>query len=107
MTDSWIHIGDAASAVIDRCAERYDMLTKTNARLKDHADRIARLEEERRALADDIKEAYETAKSEGFTPSALRKAIKIHAMDKSKREKHDAEQTDLLLYLEQLEGRAE
>lgn len=83
------------------------MLTKTNARLQFHADRIRRLEEERLALAADTKEALEEAKSEGFTPSALKKAIKIHAMEKSKREKHDQEQTDLLLYLEQLEGRSD
>jgi uncharacterized protein (UPF0335 family) len=81
------------------------MLTKTNARLQFHADRIARLEEERKALAADTKDALEEAKSEGFTPGALKKAIKIHAMDASKREKHDAEQTDLLLYLDALEGK--
>lgn len=82
------------------------MLVKTNARLQFHADRIRRLEEERQALAADTKEALEEAKSEGFTPSALKKAIKIHAMEKSKREKHDQEQMDLELYLEQLEGKA-
>jgi uncharacterized protein (UPF0335 family) len=82
------------------------MLTKTNARLKEHADRIARLEEERKALSGDIKDAYDTAKSEGFTVAALRKAIKIHAMDQKQRDKHDAEQTDLEVYLAQLEGRS-
>jgi uncharacterized protein (UPF0335 family) len=82
------------------------MLTKTNARLKHFADSISRLEEERAELGVVIKETYETAKSEGFTPSALRKAIKIHAMDQAKREKHDAEQMDLELYLQQLEGKA-
>jgi uncharacterized protein (UPF0335 family) len=81
------------------------MLTKTNARLQFHADRIRRLEEERLALAADTKEALEEAKAEGFTPSALKKAIKIHAMDKSRREKHDAEQMDLELYLAQLDGK--
>ncbi len=81
------------------------MLTQTNERLKRHADRIARLEEERKALAADTKDALDEAKSEVFTPSALRKAIKIHAVDKSKREKHDAEQTDLEIYLAQLEGK--
>lgn len=81
------------------------MLTKTNELLKRHADRIGRLEEERKALSGDIKDAYETAKSEGFTVKALKQAIKIHSMDQDKRAKFDAEQTDLLLYLEQLEGR--
>lgn len=82
------------------------MLTKTNARLKHFADEISRLEDERSELGTVIKETYDTAKSEGFTVSALRKAIKIHAMDQAKRDKHDAEQGDLILYLAQLEGRA-
>ena len=83
------------------------MLIATNDRLKHHASNISRLEEERKALSGDIKDAYETAKSEGFTVKALKQAIKIHSMDQDKRAKHDAEQTDLLLYLEQLEGRVE
>lgn len=82
------------------------MLTKTNARLQEIALQIGRLEEERKAIASDIADKYDEAKSEGYTVSALRKAIKIYAMDKSKREKHDQEQMDLELYLEQLEGRA-
>lgn len=82
------------------------MLSKTNARLQELALSIGRLEEERKALAGDIADKYAEAKSEGYTVSALRKAIKIHSLDKDKREKHDAEQMDLELYLEQLEGKA-
>lgn len=82
------------------------MLIKTNARLQELALQIGRLEEERKALLADIADKYAEAKSEGYTVSALRKAIKIHAMEKSKREKHDQEQMDLELYLEQLEGKA-
>ena len=82
------------------------MLTKTNSRLQELSSQIARLEEERKALNADIADKYAEAKSEGFTVSALRKAIKIHAMDQAKRDKHDAEQGDLILYLAQLEGRA-
>lgn len=81
------------------------MLQKTNAALKQYADRLIRMEEERVALAADTKAIFDEAKAEGFTPSALRKAIKIHAMDADKRQKHDAEQMDLELYLQQLEGR--
>jgi len=81
------------------------MLTKTNARLTQLADQIGRLEEERLALNADIKEKYELAKSEGFTPSALKQAIKIHSLDADKRAKHDAAQLDLEVYLAALEGR--
>lgn len=103
--NTWIHIGDAANAVIHRCAERSNMLTKTTARLQELALSIGRLEEERKALAGDIADKYAEAKSEGYTVSALRKAIKIFAMDASKREQHDAEQLDIEMYLASLEGR--
>ncbi len=82
------------------------MLTNTHARLKHFADQKSRLEDERAELGVVIKETYDTAKSEGFTVAALRKAIKIHAMDQKQRDKHDAEQTDLEVYLAQLEGRS-
>ena len=81
------------------------MLTKTNARLKHFADRLVRLEDERKALTADIKDIYDEAKSEGFTVSALRKAIRIHSLDAAKREKHDAAQADLEIYLAQLDGK--
>jgi len=81
------------------------MLIKTNARLQEIALQIGRLEEERKALASDIADKYAEAKSDGFTPSALRKAIKIYAMDGEQRGKHDAEQMDIEIYLAQMEGR--
>jgi len=81
------------------------MLTKTNTRLQAIARDIRGMEDRRAELAADIKALYEEAKSEGYTVSALRKAIKIHAMDADKRQKHDAEQLDLELYLAQIEGR--
>lgn len=81
------------------------MLTKTNDRLNQIARDIRGLEEHRTELGQDIKALYDEAKSEGFTVSALRKAIKIHSMDKDKRDKHDAEQMDLEVYLAALEGR--
>lgn len=81
------------------------MLTKTNARLKHFSDRLIRLEDERKALTADIKGIFDEAKSEGFTVSALRKAIRIRSLDAAKREKHDAEQTDLEIYLAQLDGK--
>jgi uncharacterized protein (UPF0335 family) len=44
-------------------------------RLRSIVDRIERLEEERRALAADIKDIYTEAKSAGFEPKVLRALI--------------------------------
>ena len=51
-------------------------------RLKSFIERIERLEEEKRALAEDIKEVYAEAKGTGFDPKIMRQVIRIRRMDK-------------------------
>lgn len=51
-------------------------------RLKSFIERIERLEEEKRALAEDIKEVFSEAKSTGFDTAIMRQIIKIRKMDK-------------------------
>jgi uncharacterized protein (UPF0335 family) len=64
-------------------------------RLKSFVERIERLEEEKRALAADIKEVYAEAKGTGFDTKVMRQIIKIRKMDKDKR---DEQETLLELY---------
>jgi uncharacterized protein (UPF0335 family) len=45
--------------------------------LKSLIERIERLEEEKRALGEDIKEVYAEAKGTGFEPKIMRQLIKI------------------------------
>jgi uncharacterized protein (UPF0335 family) len=59
-------------------------------------ERIERMEEEKRAIADDIKEIYAEAKGNGFDTKVLRQIVRIRKQDASER----AEQEALLeLYL--------
>jgi uncharacterized protein (UPF0335 family) len=51
-------------------------------RLRSFIERIERLEEEKRALADDIKEVFAEAKGAGFDTKIMRQIIKIRKMDK-------------------------
>jgi len=51
-------------------------------RLKSFVERIERLEEERRALSNDIKEVYAEAKGTGFDVKIMRQIIRIRRMDK-------------------------
>lgn len=44
--------------------------------LKGIVERITRLEQEKKEIADDIKDIYKEAKSNGFDPKALRKIVK-------------------------------
>ena len=69
------------------------------------AKRIAGLEDQAEAIKADVKDEYATAASKGYNAKALRKAIKISRMDADKRAKHESEQSDLLIYLDQLEGK--
>ena len=50
-------------------------------RLRSLVERIERLEEEKKALADDIKEIYAEAKSAGFDTKVLRKVIRQRKID--------------------------
>jgi uncharacterized protein (UPF0335 family) len=51
-------------------------------RLRSFVERIERLEEERRALGNDIKEVYAEAKGGGFDPKIMRQVIRLRRMDK-------------------------
>jgi uncharacterized protein (UPF0335 family) len=51
-------------------------------RLKSFIERIERLEEEKKALANDIKEVYAEAKGTGFDTKIIRQLIRLRKMDK-------------------------
>jgi uncharacterized protein (UPF0335 family) len=61
----------------------------SGSRLKAYLDRIERLEEEKKALAEDIKDIYAEAKSFGFDTKTMRKVLKIRNMDDNKRREED------------------
>ncbi len=65
------------------------------AQLKSFIERIERLEEEKRALGEDIKEVYAEAKGTGFDPKIMRQILKIRKMDK---DEHDEQESLLDIY---------
>jgi uncharacterized protein (UPF0335 family) len=77
----------------------------TNSDLRERALRLIQLEEKAEDAKLDLKAAYDAAASAGYTKAALKRAIKLHRMDADKRAKHESAQADLILYLEELEGR--
>lgn len=58
-------------------------------RLKSFIERIERLEEEKAALAEDIKEVFAEAKGTGFDVKTMRKLIRLRKMDAEKRREED------------------
>ena len=58
-------------------------------RLRSIIERVERLEEEKKALSNDIKDIFSEAKSAGFDVKALRKLISLRKMEAQEREELD------------------
>jgi uncharacterized protein (UPF0335 family) len=58
-------------------------------RLRSIVERIERLEEERKALASDIKDIYSEAKSAGFDVKVLRQLIRIRKQEPAEIEEQE------------------
>ena len=49
-------------------------------------ERIERLEEEKKTIADDIKDVYAEAKGNGFDTKAIRTIVRLRKIDQAERE---------------------
>jgi uncharacterized protein (UPF0335 family) len=58
--------------------------------LKSFVERIEKLEEEKKALAEDVREVYAEAKGVGFDVKALRTVVRIRMQDSEERKEHEA-----------------
>lgn len=56
----------------------------TNNQIKALVERIEKLEEEKAAIAEDIKEVYAEAKGNGFDPKIIKKVIALRKQDAAK-----------------------
>ena len=63
-------------------------------RLRSIIERIERLEQERKALADDVKDVFAEAKGAGFDPAVIRVLLKLR-----KQEPAEVEEQETLLDL--------
>ncbi len=58
--------------------------------LRQFIERIERLEEEKKAFADDIRDVYAEAKSTGFDSKTMRAIVRLRKMEKHHRDEADA-----------------
>jgi len=58
--------------------------------LRAFVERIERLEEEKKTIAEDIKEVYGESKAMGFDTKVLRKVISIRKLDQNERLEQEA-----------------
>ncbi len=58
--------------------------------LRAFIERIEKLEEEKAAIADDIKEVYAEAKGNGYDTKTLRQVVRIRKLDSAERQEQEA-----------------
>jgi uncharacterized protein (UPF0335 family) len=76
-----------------------NMIDITNNQLQSVIERVERMEAEKAAVAEDIKQIYLEAKGNGFDTKIIRKIV---AMRKRTAEEREAERAMIELYLGQL-----
>jgi len=75
----------AAAAKDEQPARRF-----AKDHLKAFVERVERLEEEKKAIADDVRDVYAEAKANGFDIKALRTVVKLRKLDINERREQEA-----------------
>ena len=71
-------------------AEEQPSTSFAKEQLKAVVERVERLEEEKKAIADDIKDVYAEAKAHGFDVRALRTIVRLRKQDTDERKEQEA-----------------
>ncbi|WP_353003717.1 DUF2312 domain-containing protein [Mesorhizobium sp. M0976] len=64
--------------------------TVAAGQLRAFIERIERLEEEKKTIADDIKEVFAEAKGTGFDTKAMRSIVRLRKKDQAERQEEEA-----------------
>lgn len=75
----------AAAAEKEETATRF-----AKDQLRAIVERVEKLEEEKKAISDDIRDVFAEAKVHGFDVKALRQVVKLRKMEKSERQEQEA-----------------
>ena len=67
-----------------------DTESVTRDQLRSIIERIERLEEEKKTIADDIRDVYAEAKGNGFDVKALRAIVRLRKQDENERAEAEA-----------------
>ena len=75
----------AAAAKDEQVAHKF-----AKDQLKAFVERVERLEEEKKALSDDIRDVYAEAKGNGFDVKSLRVVVRLRKQDINERKEQEA-----------------
>lgn len=67
-----------------------DVLAPAAAELKQLIERAERLEEEKKGIADDIKDVFAEAKARGYDVKTMRTVMRLRRMEKHHRDEAEA-----------------
>jgi uncharacterized protein (UPF0335 family) len=79
-------------ATAANAAAKDDQPTRRFAKdhLKAFVERVERLEEEKKTIADDIRDVYAEAKGNGFDVKAMRTVVRLRKQDVNERKEQEA-----------------
>ena len=80
----------ATAAATDDRTEKDRASRFAQDQLRAFVERIEKLEEEKKAIAEDIKDVYAEAKGNGYDTKALRAIVRLRKQDKDERAEHEA-----------------
>ena len=95
MTDAAPAAAESRSTLPARVAKEH---------LRAFVERIERLEEEKKAISEDIRDVYAEAKANGFDVKALRSIVQMRKQDVDERKEHEAILATYMLALGMVEG---
>jgi uncharacterized protein (UPF0335 family) len=64
--------------------------TVASRQLRSFVERIERLEEEKKGIADDIRDVFAEAKGQGFDTKVMRQVIRLRKKDAAERQEEEA-----------------
>ena len=78
-----------ATAAAAKSEEEQATVSFGRDQLKAFVERVERLEEEKKALSDDIRDVYAEAKGSGFDVKALRQIVRLRKQDVDERKEYE------------------
>jgi uncharacterized protein (UPF0335 family) len=93
--EKWLRLSRVAAIPNNAENEMADDITETSqtvaaGQLRAFIERIERLEEEKKTIADDIKEVFAEAKGTGFDTKAMRTIIRLRKKDQAERQEEES-----------------
>jgi uncharacterized protein (UPF0335 family) len=93
--EKWLLLSRVAAIPNNAENEMADDITETSqtvaaGQLRAFIERIERLEEEKKTIADDIKEVFAEAKGTGFDTKAMRTIIRLRKKDQAERQEEES-----------------